>query len=76
MYLFYVFKDGSWEFYDSVKWSEFDDCVIAALLDSAASYTEDDNIRFINVAKFVHDMIHYKQFVTNSITIYYIDMPG
>lgn len=76
MFLFYVYNNGLWDFFVSIKWSDVDDVIIASALDSVASYLDDDNIRFLNIAKFLHDMIHYKQYVSKSLAIYYIDMPG
>ena len=76
MYLFYVFNGCEWEFFDSVKWEQFDYITLSVVVSTAASYIGDSELNCISYSRFLHDMIHYRQFVITHLSIYYIDMPG
>lgn len=83
MFLFYVFKDGSWEFWESIRWFEFFD-FSEAVVDDINSYlglhceleVPFNNLWNIDYDRFLYDMIHYKQYVSNHVVIYYLDIPG
>lgn len=83
MFLIYVFHEGSWEFWESITWNKFFD-LIYDVTEDINNYLEikfDVDLPFfgrwhIDENKFLYDMIHYKQYVSELVVFYYIDMPG
>lgn len=83
MFLFYVYSTKRNEFilWDSVPWSSFNLDRVKFIYDEINDYIADE-IPFpdvktfeLNLGKFIHDLILYKQYFSTCIRIYYIDMP-
>ena len=89
MFLFYVFEDDcNWVFWDSVPWDQFKPELLDSICLDVDEYVKRHPIfnergdliydivhPIINHARFIHDMILYKEYKTTRLSIYYVNMP-